>query len=74
MTIDEAARKLADMYQKGAAQKEQVTHIHLFAITYADEITGMSLPEVLARAGLPDSYKTELRKGINLAKYVRPKD
>lgn len=74
MTIDEAARKLADMYQKGAAQKEQVTHIHLFAITYADEITGMSLPEILARARLPDSYKTELRKGINLAKYVRPKD
>lgn len=74
MTIDEAARRLADMYQKGAAQKEQVTHIHLFAITYADEITGMSLPEILARAGLPDSYKTELRKGINLAKYVRPKD
>uniref|UniRef100_UPI0040475DA4 HTH-like domain-containing protein n=1 Tax=Yoonia sp. TaxID=2212373 RepID=UPI0040475DA4 len=74
MTIDEAALKLADMYQKGAAQKEQVTHIHLFAITYADEITGMSLPEILARAGLPDSYKTELRKGINLAKYVRPKD
>lgn len=74
MTIDEAARKLADMYRKGAAQKEQVTHIHLFAIMFADEISGMSLPEILERAGLPDSYKTELRKGINLAKYVRPKD
>jgi len=74
MTIGEAARKLADMYHKGAAQKEQVTRIHLFAITYADEISSMSLPEILARAGLPESYKTELRKGINLAKYVRPKD
>lgn len=74
MTIEEAARKLAKMYQKGAAQKERVTHIHLFAITYADEITGMSLPEILVGADLPDSYKTELRKGINLAKYVRPKD
>jgi 5-methylcytosine-specific restriction protein B len=74
MKINEAARRLAEMYQKGAAQKEQVTHIHLFAITYADEITGMSLPEILAQAGLPASYKTELRKGINLAKYVRPKN
>ncbi len=74
MTIDEAARKLAEMSQKGAVMNEKVAHIHLFAITYADEINSMSLPEVVALAGLPDTYKTELRKGINLAKYVRPID
>jgi hypothetical protein len=74
MTIDEAARILADMYRKGAVDKDQVTKVHLFAITYADEISGMSLPDILARAGLPGSYRTELRKGIRLAKYVKPRD
>ena len=74
MTLVEAARKLAEMYRKGAAQKEQETQIHLFAIMYADTISGMSLSELLERAGLPDSYRTELRKGINLAKYVRSRD
>ncbi len=71
MTIEEAAQKLAEMWKRGAAQKEKVLYIHLFAIMYADEITDMSLPEILAKAGLPASYNAELRKGINLAKYVR---
>jgi hypothetical protein len=74
MKIDEAARKLEEMYRKAAAQKEKVTFIHLFAITHADEISGMSLPEILSLAGLPQSYRTELRKGIRLAKYVRPRE
>ena len=73
MTLGEAAEKLGEMYQKGAALNEQTTQIHLFAITYADEIEGMSLPEILSRAGMPASYKTEQRKGIKLAKYVQPK-
>lgn len=73
MTLGEAAAKLAEMYRKGAASNEQTTQIHLFAITYADQIEGMSLPEILSRAGMPESYKTELRKGIKLAKYVQPR-
>jgi hypothetical protein len=31
----------------------------------------MSLPEVAIRAGIPKTYATEIRKGINLAKYVQ---
>lgn len=35
MTIDEAARKLRDMYDS-APDKEQVMHIHLFGVKYAN--------------------------------------
>lgn len=73
MTIDEAARILADMYRKGSASNEKAVQIHLFGIKYADQIEGMSLPDLAGRAGIPETYKTELRKGMNLAKYVHLK-
>ena len=73
MTYSEAAKKLKDMYEKGGQRKEQVTMIHLFAIKYADEISGMSLPDILNLAEMNESYKTELRKGIKLSEYVEVK-
>lgn len=71
MTIDEAAKILSQMYRQGAATKEKAVQIHLFGIKYADELEGMSLPEVTARAGISEKYKTEIRKGMNLARYVQ---
>lgn len=70
MTIDEAAKTLAEAYRKGQATREQALSIHLFGIRYAREIGGMSLHDLVVRAEIPTTYKTELRKGINLAKYV----
>jgi hypothetical protein len=68
MTLDEAARRLAAMYHDPATGK--VVSIHLFGITYAEAIDGMSLEEVVVGAGLNKSYQTEVRKGMNLARYV----
>ncbi len=71
MTIDEAAQLLKAMVERGKAANEIVVHIHLFGIKYADEITGMSLKELTERAGISETYKTEIRKGMNLARYVQ---
>ena len=69
MRIDQASKILARMY-RGALPKEQALSTHLFGIKYADEIRDMSLKDIVVGAELPESYKTEIRKGINLAKYV----
>lgn len=70
MTIEQAAAELCRMYRQGSITKEQATSVHLFGIKYASQIAGMSLPEIAVRAGIPKTYATEIRKGINLAKYV----
>jgi 5-methylcytosine-specific restriction protein B len=69
MTIDEASKLLAKMYF-GGGEKEKATQVHLFGIRYAKEIDGLPLKEVASRAGIPESYGTEIRKGINLAQHV----
>ena len=69
MQINQASQILADMYQQ-ALPKEKALSIHLFAIKYANKIEDMSAKDIVVGAGLPESYKTEIRKGINLAKYV----
>jgi len=56
-----------------APAKEKALSIHLFAIRYADQIRHMSPRELVILAELPESYSTEIRKGINLAKYVEPR-
>ncbi|MEQ1935306.1 MAG: hypothetical protein ABL962_15710 [Fimbriimonadaceae bacterium] len=53
-----------------APKGEQAVHVHLFGIKYADQVDGMPLKELAIEAGIPASYGTEIRKGINLAKYV----
>ena len=61
------------MYRE-ALPGEKALSIHLFAIKYADQIRDMSAKDIAVGAGLPESYKTEIRKGINLAKYVEVKN
>jgi len=58
------------MYLRGAARNEKVTQIHLFGIKYAEQIEGMSLPELLILADMQESYQTEIRKGMRLARHV----
>ena len=55
---------------KDALLNEKVVSVHLFGIKYADEIRDLSVKDIVVSAELPESYKTEIRKGINLAKYV----
>lgn len=72
MRIEEASKILAQMY-RNALEGEKVIAIHLFGIKYADQIRNIPAKEIAAGADLPESYGTEIRKGINLAKYVEVK-
>ena len=52
---------------------EKVAMIHLFGIQYADKI-GSQVTEIVDLAeGVPNSYITEVYKGMRLAKYVTVK-
>lgn len=59
-----------------AARGQQVANIHTFAIYYANVIERERLnkKEILRIAGLPETYQTEISKGINLAQYVEVKE
>jgi hypothetical protein len=67
--LDELARKLRERTDH-PSRGGKVVELHLFAIEHADSLQNVSLTELLARAGMHESYKTELRKGINLAPFV----
>lgn len=69
MTIDEIARRLRESYDK-AGKGHKALSIHLFGIRYADVLADMPLNEVVIRAGVRETYQTELRKGINIAPHV----
>jgi len=67
MKIGDAAAILKKAYF-GAPKGEQAVQVHLFGIKYADQIDGMPLKELAIQAGISETYGTEIRKGINLAK------
>ena len=65
---------LKEMYAT-APRGQQVANIHLFGIYYADVIEKERLnkKEILRAAMLPESYQTEISKGIGLAPFVEVK-
>lgn len=71
MTINELGKELKKMYET-APEKEQVIFIHLFGIKYGAIINknNYSANDIIKASGLKESYKTEVRKGVNLSKYV----
>ena len=73
MTVDEAARILREMYDAGATRGRgrMTTAIHLFGIRYADDLSRLSIREILVQARLSHTYQTEVNKGIRLAEYVK---
>jgi hypothetical protein len=71
MTIDELPKKLKAMYGDPATDK--AVSVHLFGIRYAEHLDGKPLKDIAERAAIPVTYATEIRKGINLARYVREK-
>jgi hypothetical protein len=72
MTSKELGEILSEMYTT-AIKKEQVTMIHFFGVKYANEIQRVGVREVIEQSGIHSTYRTELNKAINLAKYVIPK-
>lgn len=71
-TINQLGNILKEMYSN-APKKEQVTMIHLFGVKYAEDIKNVGIREVIEQSGIRLSYRTELNKAVNLAKYVNPK-
>lgn len=49
--------------------------VHLFGIRYAEknQENNISCKEIVSEAKIKESYKTEIRKGVNLAKHVKEK-
>lgn len=74
MTIKELGEKLSEMYNN-APKGASVAMIHLFGIKYANEIQNskLSKKEIANAANIPESYGTEISKGVKLATYVTPK-
>jgi hypothetical protein len=69
MTTAELAAILRRKYDAPPSGKKTV-EIHLFGIKYAEALKGVSVDEVVERAGISKNYATELRKMINVAPYV----
>ena len=70
MTAQELAMCLQEMYENSS--NEKTTMIHLFGIIYAEKIKecGSTPKDILKIANMPESYQTEISKGIRLSKYV----
>jgi len=74
MTLKDLGEKLNEMYST-APNGDSVAMIHLFGIKYANKILGnrYSKKDIANAAGIPESYGTEISKGVKRAKYVREK-
>lgn len=64
--------RLGAMYHN-ADRGDAVVMIHLFGIQYAEQIkaSNVAIKDIVAAAGISDSYVIEVHKGIKLAGYVR---
>ena len=71
MSPDELGQQLKQMYDR-APYGNKTEMIHLFGVLYAKEISHQTVA-VVAAAGIPPSYVTEVHKGIRLSKYVTVK-
>ncbi|MDL2226817.1 hypothetical protein LJB86_04100 [Deltaproteobacteria bacterium OttesenSCG-928-M10] len=71
MSEQKLGKILKDMYDSG----DKGAHIILFGIKYADVIVTekLNIKKIVMHAGLPESYPTEISKGVRLAKYVSVK-
>ena len=70
MTFTELATELHDAVLR-APEGDIVVSIHLFGIRRARELQGVSLKDLVKAARIPQSYHTEIHKGMRLAEYVR---
>ena len=76
--IDVEIHELGEILHKmyfDSGEGEAVVMIHLFGVKYADEINALNASgkAIAKAAGIRESYGTEIRKGVNLAKYVQVK-
>lgn len=72
LTAKELGVLLSDTYNN-APRGGQVVNIHLFGIDHGDAISIAGIREVIEAAGIPESLRVELNKGVNLSKFVHRK-
>ena len=74
MDVNELGNILNKMYFE-SDKGETVSKIHLFGVKYAKQIikSGASKKAIAIAAKIPESYGSEISKGVKLAKYVSPK-
>ena len=75
MNETELVERLRSMY-RNAPNREKSTAIHLFGIRYVTDLASLhvSIERVAQLSGVGNSYGTEIRKGMKLAKYVELSD
>src|SRR5687768_13056032 len=69
MVTRDLSRDLHDARAQAPAG-DVVVRLHLFGIDHAEELAGVDLKALVAKAEIPASYGTEIRKGMRLAQYV----
>lgn len=72
MPIPDLAKSLRGAVER-APEGEIVVSIHLFGIRHERELRDVSLRQLVDAARIHRSYVTEIRKGMKLAEYVRPR-
>lgn len=63
------ARSLRDARDL-APRGQVVVRIHLFGIAYARQLEGIDLAALAREAGVPETFATEIHKGMRLAEFV----
>ena len=69
MIAQKLGEKLRAEYDAAPPKMKALT-MHMFGIRYAQSLEGVSVSDVVEFSGLPNSYATEVRKGIRLSEYV----
>ncbi|GFZ76027.1 hypothetical protein GCM10011531_00830 [Aquaticitalea lipolytica] len=75
MTINELGAVLGKLYHN-APKGEAVAMIHVFGIKYATQIklSKFNKKEIAKAAKIPESFGTEISKGVKLSQYVSVKE
>ena len=74
MKIDVLADALRREYYDASAEKGKATSALLFGLRYAEFLSGENVDAVVGAAGLPESYRADVRKGARMARYVTMRD
>jgi hypothetical protein len=72
--IDVLADALRREYYDASAEKGKATSALLFGVRYADHLSAETIEAIVAAAGLPESYRADVRKGARMARYVTLRD
>ena len=68
-TVESLGRELRRRYDH-APRKEQTTAVLLFGLEHSEDVRRLGIREVIEASGLRPGMKSELNKGVNLARYL----